>query len=91
MQIKVLEIPRCEFGVLILFIYLATLSVTASTKGKGNASQRIAYPFQLNNEKKDEAEFNSENAYKTLVGEEKIKKGINFSSDMSLTNKVLYF
>ncbi|KAF3628084.1 putative traB domain-containing protein-like [Capsicum annuum] len=59
----------------------------ASTKGKGNASQRIAYPFQLNNEKKDEAEFNSENAYKTLVGEEKIKKGINFSSDMSLTNK----
>ncbi|MCD7469181.1 hypothetical protein HAX54_008031 [Datura stramonium] len=62
-------------------------SIQASTKGKGNASQRIAYPTQLNNEKKDKAEFNWENGYKTIVGEEKSKKGINFSSDMTFTNK----
>lgn len=59
----------------------------ASTKGKGNASQRIAYPTQLTNEKKDQAEFHWENANKTLVGEEKSKKGINFSNDMTFTNK----
>nr|XP_009799892.1 PREDICTED: zinc finger CCCH domain-containing protein 13 isoform X1 [Nicotiana sylvestris] len=60
----------------------------ASTKGKGNASQRIAYPTQLNNEKKENTEFNWENGYKTLVGEEKSKKGINFSSDMTFPNKI---
>ncbi|KAK4374078.1 hypothetical protein RND71_004755 [Anisodus tanguticus] len=59
----------------------------ASTKGKGNAPHRIAYPTQLNNEKKDKSEFNRENGYKTVVGEEKSKKGINFSSDMTFTNK----
>ncbi|XP_060209568.1 zinc finger CCCH domain-containing protein 13 isoform X2 [Lycium barbarum] len=59
----------------------------ASTKGKGDASQRIAYPTQLNNEKKEKAEFDRENGHRTVVGEEMSKKGINFSSDMAFTNK----
>lgn len=58
----------------------------ASTRAKGNASQRIAYA-KLSNEKKDEAELNLENEYNTVVDEEKSKKGINFSNDMSFTNK----
>lgn len=62
--------------------------MTASTRAKGNASQRIAYA-KLSNEKKDEAELNLENEYNTVVDEEKSKKGINFSNDMSFTNKVL--
>ncbi|XP_055800636.1 zinc finger CCCH domain-containing protein 13 isoform X2 [Solanum dulcamara] len=60
----------------------------ASTRAKGNASQRISYPTQPSNEKKDEAEFNWENGYKTVGGEEKSKKGINFSNDMTFTNKL---
>ncbi|CAN4094172.1 unnamed protein product [Withania somnifera] len=59
----------------------------ASTKVKGNASQRIAYPAQLSNENKDQAEFNRDNPNKTLVGEEKSRKGINVSNDMTFTNK----
>ncbi|KAH0709896.1 hypothetical protein KY290_012298 [Solanum tuberosum] len=55
----------------------------ASIRAKGNGAQRIAYPTQLSNEKKDKAEFD----WETVVGEEKSKKGINFSNDMTFTNK----